>query len=855
MSDDDPGPDDGKGRSEKITAALEREIEGQGPRAAAAREVTVRIHTARGRRQEAHAHAQRQGANVEASYGSTIITKIPAGKARGLAKSNAVELIDLHQEPEEHGTVSEGVEISGADLLHDIDLTGDGVEIAVIDGAFNTDNDKYTDRISGTIGDGIFDDDDPDKKKLNQHGTACAEIVADMAPDAELVLASTRGTNMSNIINTLSDDFDPDVATMSLGFPWNTRIDGKDDLSKLIENKFTSDGRLFATSAGNEANGDTWHGEFDGDVGDLLEFDSSGNTRLKVNTTGAWDSSGDKGIVYVHWDAPWDKDNKGYKVRLWSDPTSTDSDDLVAESQSNLPFESISFTDKDSPPVYLEVEHTGRPNDITGNEHFDMLAWRSKLSFPNFTRGHSIGRPATSRDTNTLAVAAVQATSTGIMPKAEYLKAYSSRGPTQRGRRGVDIAAPSKVSQLERNFFNGTSAASPHIGGAAGVLFESDLGASRDDIRDALFDAAGGIADPSVSDPGPNNEKIGFGYLDARGARDILEGIMVTLDEKWTYDTASRSQFATPRLDGNRVYAGGLDEDLFALARGDGSEHWIVTRDGAFSDSSPHLSDGTIYVGSGDGDLYAIDRLGGTVKWRYSTGSAMTASPVVAAGTVYCATNDATVHAVDAATGAGEWTASVPEAVYSEVAVAAGTVFVTTRDGWVVALDAADGDEEWSYDTGTILGSSSPTATSNTVYVPGSTDVIALNTPDGTVDWRSAYGGAVGSNPTLDTVNDRLYIGSTDGKLYAFDATDGTEKWRTVIGDGAPIAASPALAEERVIVATREGDLDLIDSALQPGDRIDSYALSSRTRSSPSVDANEVYIGSRSGRIFALSGS
>lgn len=873
MSSDGEGPGgnsrgpDGPGPvARRITSPLKNLIGfgDRGPPDIDRGEIKVEIEAEPDRLEEALAHAEDVGVTVESSFVRLIVARVRPGQVVRLAKSDAVRRINLFREPtfDGHGgDVSEGVEISNTDLLHDIGLTGKNVTIAVIDSQFNVDNDKFGGQVVGTIGDdsNFFDEDDDDDDRLGNHGTATAEIVADMAPDADLVLAANLGSfTIGKILDELEDhdnnDWDRvDVATHSISYPMSTRIDGKDSRSVRIQD-FTDDGRLFMTSSGNEANGGNWDGEFlDSNNNDLMEFDDDGTERFALEKT--WDPSDDEevtdatGTIEVHWDEDWDVDDEEYEVRLYDAPSGGNELD---SSQTNNPHETIDVPSGDAEKVYLEIENI----DATGTEHFDIWP-RGDLNLTESTPERSVTIPGVSQDPNTLAIAAVQATSAGRMSNAEDLKSYSSRGPTQDGRRGVDLAAASFVSQLDpqNDHFNGTSASTPHVGGAATVLFDPSIGASNDEIRQALFDAGRGIADSDVGPPGPDNPDIGFGYLDTRVARDLLESLMVQLDERWTADLSNRVQFARPAAGASAIFAGNLGADLVALDQSDGAEVWRQARAGALSDSSAVLVDGTLYVGSGGGDLYALDE-SGTIDWTYSTDSALTSSPAIEEdeGVVVVGANDGTVHGVDAGDGSEKWTTDVGEAVYADVAAANGVAVVNTRDGLVQALNVADGSNAWTLDTGTELGSSSPAISGGTVYV-GASDLLALNAGSGAEEWRSGlFGGTAGSNPAVDPDRDIVYVGSADGDLYAFNTTNGSLEWQTTVGGGHPIAASPALAPERVVIAALNGKTSLIDTFIEPGVEIDGTMLGSETRSSPDVNENDVYIGSEGGEIFAFSG-
>src|SRR5207249_1587403 len=67
------------------------------------------------------------------------------------------------------------------------------------------------------------------------------------------------------------------------------------------------------------------------------------------------------------------------------------------------------------------------------------------------------------------------------------------------------------------------------------------------------------------------------------------------------------------------------------------------------------VSGGTVYAGSMDEHLYAVDLKDGKRKWAYKA-APFKAAPAVRAGLVYVGDLDGMLHCVDGATGSKKWT-------------------------------------------------------------------------------------------------------------------------------------------------------------------------------------------------------
>jgi len=227
---------------------------------------------------QARQELERRGLSVRSVQGEYIGVDADTQTISDLASVDSIRHIQERRTPKAHAVtadnITEGLGITNADVLQNEGITGSGARIAVIDHEFHTDNPKYASNIVATIGPSSYFTSDSEYTGNKQHGTACTEIVADIAPDAELILASTRGSQTFEQLMDEIETYDPDGATMSLGYYTGLRIDGQDQISSRVD-QFTDGGRIFAVSAGNSASGGHWDGVFVNNGSDLMVVSQS----------------------------------------------------------------------------------------------------------------------------------------------------------------------------------------------------------------------------------------------------------------------------------------------------------------------------------------------------------------------------------------------------------------------------------------------------------------------------------------------------------------------------------------------------------------------------------------------------
>ncbi len=240
-----------------------------------------------------------------------------------------------------------------------------------------------------------------------------------------------------------------------------------------------------------------------------------------------------------------------------------------------------------------------------------------------------------------------------------------------------------------------------------------------------------------------------------------------------------------------------------------------------------------VYVGSAGGWLHALDRLTGEERWRYQAGAAVHGSPAFHGSVVYVTDLESTLHAVDARSGRSLWRVET----------------------------GPDRPFPWGHESGDVYASS-PTLAEvedgrlRLYFGAGDGSLYAVDLGAGEVAWRLTTGGRIRSTPAV--AGGLVVVGSADGAVYAADAATGELRWRHATRgaelrsgefgyDRRTIQSSPAIADGRVHVGTRDGHLYTLD--LATGERLwDADHEGSWVNGSPAVAGGRVFAGSSDGR-------
>ena len=466
---------------------------------------------------------------------------------------------------------SQGVTVHKATTWHRAGYLGEGVKVGVIDTGF-----KYYQilqargEVPKPAGMYCFPPTDPDSTTQNceegAHGTAVAEAIIDMAPNASLYLSDPR--TPGDLLNAVNWMIQQDVDIINHSVSWNP--DGPGDGRSFYSDsplrsvsKAAQAGILWVNSAGNDA-GNVWHGAFNAGTGDNINTHNFSTATNPVYRNSLTIGDAPEVLLYMRWEDDWPDLGCDMRLQLYrtaSDGNNQSITDKVAEGfawQSEVDGQISRY-----PITAVKYPH---PEDDGGRYAFQIVrdaactdppTWIQVLAWYNAvptyqSTSHHITNPAESAEAGMLAVGAAPyyATST--------LEPFSNRGPTLDGRIkpdlvGADCAFSSVYNPLPRGsntcWFPGTSQSSPYVAGMAALVVDRFKGNANFDtpteIATYLKNGAVQQADPDDL-PDPNSE-WGHGLA----ALEELTIVDYDIDNDGLIEVASLAQLDAVRYDLN----------------------------------------------------------------------------------------------------------------------------------------------------------------------------------------------------------------------------------------------------------------------------------------------------------------
>lgn len=245
-----------------------------------------------------------------------------------------------------------------------------------------------------------------------------------------------------------------------------------------------------------------------------------------------------------------------------------------------------------------------------------------------------------------------------------------------------------------------------------------------------------------------------------------------------------------------------------------GPHDWVTNAQAPFG--RPVVSNGTVFAGSVDEHLYAIDATTGETVWTAEADDRVRA-PVVKDGSVYFESGS-DLFKIDTASGetTNEW-------YFEDVHhVGSDRIFVGTGEG-ITAFDRTDKTRLWQSDIKTGYGGNFGPMVGAGLFVFGAvrdyvdspdaerdkdTRVFALDIETGEKAWHLSHERFVGASLGLAFAvhDDTIAVALNDGTIFGVSATDGTVRWETRIerrGSGSS-APQPVTVDGQFLLASDE---------------------------------------------------
>lgn len=350
------------------------------------------------------------------------------------------------------GLQSAGVVACGADVFHCAGAAGKGVKIAVLDSGFA----QWAQSVAaGELPGNLA----TPPSFGTTHGTACAEIITDMAPQATLLPVAVQ--SVASLQAWAKQDLPLSGAAIvhhAIGWFGESFGDGTGVLCQIISQSRAS-GKVWVVAGGNLGGGavwlDKWH---DNNQDGWLEFgNGSANNEFDVPAPAMVQ-------VVLDWNS-YPASATDFDLHLCR-VTGDDCNEIAAskntQNGSQPPVEAVQYQITEAGKYAVRVHLNGK--GYAGLLRVQLVAGGINLQFARSDR--TLADPANCADAFVVSPVPVDNYAACVADPS------ASQGPTVDGRNKPDVAAPSGVNTVADAAFGGSSAAAAHVSGALALWME-----------------------------------------------------------------------------------------------------------------------------------------------------------------------------------------------------------------------------------------------------------------------------------------------------------------------------------------------------------------------------------------------